>query len=94
MKNTALLLCLSLLLVSASCHNGVQFDAKWMVGDHKGEQLIDETGVVVACVEPDFDKYACLHEDDLARLIDILSRARLPKDEKNWALDFLTKGIK
>jgi len=94
MKLFFLLFCCSFLLLSASCDRQIEFDARWMVGDYQEEQIIDEYGFVISCTEPDFDQYACLHENDLNELIDILSRARLPKKNKQRALKFLRKATK
>lgn len=88
LKNSIILL---LLLVTAiSCtHEGIDWDPHFYIGDYLNEQVIDRNSVTVMCNQPDFNRFACLHEDKVKELIDILSRAEIPDDLKTSLLKTL-----
>jgi hypothetical protein len=65
---------LPILLVSCS-----DFYPDFHVGDYMGGQIISESGHVVQCSDPEFNKYACMHEDKVAELKAILDSKRQVK---------------
>ena len=89
MKILTIIALTSMLLISASCDRAIDFNGNWYIGDHTTQDLMDKEGHIIRCDDPRFDKYACLHEDDIKELRRILREAKLPKKVKEKALEFL-----
>lgn len=69
---------------------------KWNPDFHKASSntggLVNERGGVVYCYEETFDDFACLHKDKISELASILSRARLPKEDRE-AVNKILKSL-
>lgn len=63
LKNSALFILFTL----TSCGT---FDPNFFVGDYKNSQIISMSGQTVSCSDPNFNEYACIHQDDLEDYID------------------------
>ena len=72
-----------ILLFFASCSQGINFDPQWHMGDSRYAQIVPREPLdIVSCYDPEFDRYACMHEDKVKELRELLIRARLPADQE------------
>ena len=92
LKSSLLILCFCLMGAS-SCSRGIVFNPDWHVGDSQLMAVVPEEGEPVMCEAPEFEKYACMHQDKVKELREILLRARLPKDEKLMMLKKLDGAL-
>jgi hypothetical protein len=77
LRNSIILLLL--IVVAASCsHEGIDWNPDFYVGDSHNQQIINEEGITIMCDQPEFNKYACLSEDKVKELIEILTNAEIP----------------
>ena len=82
-------LLLFVVLLCSCSKKALEFDPHFYVGDYKKEQIIDRDGLVVSVKDPEFNKYACMHEDKVAELNEIILRMGMPEDLRKIALDKL-----
>ncbi len=69
----------SLIIFLSSCR-GVQFDPDFYVVDSTKEALINEEGEEILCSEPRAELFACMSEEKIMELKEILSKCRLPEE--------------
>lgn len=82
----------SIILLS-SCSQGINFDPQWHIGDSKYAQIVPREPLnIVSCSDPEFDHYACMHEDKVKELRELLIRARLPSDQEALLLSKLPES--
>ena len=80
-----MLLVLSMMFLggASSCSSrGIKWNPDLHKADSNSQSLVNERSEQVFCYEEKFDEFACLHKDKIKELADILTRARLPKDDK------------
>jgi len=65
----------------ASCvMTGIEFDPNFHLGDSANGQIVPrEPFPIISCYDERFDEYACLHQDKIKELREILAKAKLPK---------------
>lgn len=74
----------------SSCTQGINFDPQWHIGDSKYGQIVPREPLnIVSCFDPEFDHYACMHEEKIKELREILIRARLPVEQEALLLSKL-----
>ena len=74
---------ISILLVlcfSATCDRGIIWNPDFHVGDYRMQGITNERQETTFCYEEKFNKFACLIEDKIKELREILAKARLPKE--------------
>lgn len=79
--------------LGASCKRGIEFDPDFRKGSHVEMAIVSEEGERVYCEDPAFDEYAAMHETKIMELAEILKKARMPRAEKQRALQILQKVI-
>ena len=68
---------------ASSCTSqGIKWNPDFHKADATSQSLVPEAGEPVYCYEEKFNEYACLHKDKIMELANILTRARLPKQDK------------
>lgn len=77
-KEVKLLVCLMMFL-NISCEPGVKWNPDFYMGDHKQEAIVNEENKIIFANEPEFSKVACLREEKIMELAEILKKARVPK---------------
>ncbi len=84
---------LLVLLSGASCERGIVWDPDFYVGDYARGGITNERDETTYCYEEKFNHFACLSEDKVKELREILAKARMPKAERQ-KLDAILKSIK
>ena len=69
----------SLIIFLSSCR-GVKFDPKFYVIDSVKEALVNEEGEEILCSESRAELFACMSEEKIMELKEILSKCRMPED--------------
>ncbi len=79
-----------LIIITTACQTrGISWDPNFYIGDHQNAAIIDKNGNVVYADEPAFNGYACLSEQKVQELAEILKKARMPRDLKKNLLEKL-----
>jgi hypothetical protein len=73
-------------LSASNCSRRVRFDPDAYRANSYLEAIVNENQVTVYCYEPQFDKFACMHEDKWKELRRLLQDARIPNKIKKQLL--------
>ena len=79
-----------LIAITTGCQTrGIKWDPTFYIGDYENAAIVDKDGNVVYADEPAFNGYACLSEQKVQELAEILKKARMPRDLKKNLLEKL-----
>lgn len=67
-----------MILLGSSCDRGIKWNPDFYIGDHKQEAIVNEENKIIFANEPEFSKVACLTEEKIMELAEILRKARIP----------------
>lgn len=98
-----LLLCFFMLYICSGCRTGVSYDPDFRVSEKKefpdmlcsfnDYGVVSEKGEYVSCSSQEFTRMACLTEDKIKELADILSRAEIPAERRRALLKEFHKSL-
>lgn len=75
------------LFLLIGCQTGIKWNPDFYVGDYENQAIVNEKGIYVYSDEIEFNNYACLSEEKVLELAEILYRARLPRRNIIFILD-------
>ena len=71
---------ISLILFFGSSCQGISWDPDFYVPDSTTGSIVNERGHEVQCFSEEIEAYACLSEQKIKELKEILRRARIPEE--------------
>ena len=78
---------------ASSCSRGITFNPDFHVGDSELLAIVPEEGHPVMCEEQRFNNFSCMHKEKVKELRAILSRARLPREQKERIINLLNIAL-
>jgi len=74
---------------ASSCTTGISWNPNFYKASSVAQSIKDKNENEVMCYDIKFDQFACLHQDKIKELAEILERARIPKEDKDNILKLL-----
>ena len=91
------------LYMCSSCQQGINFDGDFRVSETRAYSeevcssidygVISERNEFISCSSPSFSRMVCLTEDKFKELVEILTRAEMPREKRKELIRELSRSI-
>ena len=85
---------IAIFLTSCKSSDSIKFDPDFHVGDAANAQIVPELPKEpISCYDERFEEYACMHVSKVKELIEILTRARIPREKQRELIKFFYSNL-